>query len=1013
MDSVTQYFLNAVTSQCNNKIDFSKDKFVILEQSDFEKGLITESVFDKCIEVLDKNRNKMTSFNVLIATKTVISRFDEGVRQNEQPDDLTSVFFIPAVLMQNRTLKFCNKFPIIPREYLEPMIEADLSIGKIERLNQYLSQNIAEFKNIESWSDYLDFSKKMFKFVTGQPFDVPQLNESIKFDGKYYLFKDCTIYASKEIAELYENIQCQTIPLPLYQRFTATKAPKTVQLTSISNKDSMLTHCASMGAEHPLSPSQREAVIHFNQLADGEILAVNGPPGTGKTTLLQSIVAGVVTEHALMKKEPPIIIASSTNNQAVTNIIDSFGEIKSVWQTMCIEEHWLPKVNSFAVFFPSASKMADIEKDRNSKKAKVGSTSAKENEANYQLVDEKYTFLAQISSQEYKKKASKNLLAKYTTYSGKRCANISDCKAQIHIMLSDVDKLRKNIISKTANISRTAKPDVQTFLKSLAEKIQECQIKMDALIEKKKQIQSQNESITERMKQWEDGFEKLPFLVRLLKFSKFSKIKIRVWYLSFRTEEEILFLAPDDTSIDKIIEKYIQRIKENDTALMSAQKECSEIEKQQKELQRLKEQTEKEIDSLVNMIRENENAAQIFTVSNFNTLRRCVLDETNNVMDTTLRYLEFWLAVHYYECKFLEQETFTEKQLSINVYEVLIKKLLQIAMVSPCMVMTFYMLPKKLIGYRINEQKKAYLYNFADLLIADEAGQISPEIAAASFALAKKAVVVGDDYQIPPVWGTSYALDVTLAVESGTINSVDEFKQLETNGLNVSESSLMRAASFSCRFHKFGPGLFLSEHRRCFDEIILYCNELLYAGHLEPLRGVSDCKLPCMGYHDIPIDHAEKDGNSRANKHEAEEIAKWLNRNFEKICSQYPNEDRKNILAVITPFKAQTKRLKRAIREYCTDIPNAEKIIEVGTVHIFQGAERRIIIFSTVYGSEDNCGFIDGNKNLMNVAVSRAKDAFWVFGSIGCLKGKPHGTASGLMYSHIKNNLIGQMLSLQ
>jgi superfamily I DNA and/or RNA helicase len=34
--------------------------------------------------------------------------------------------------------------------------------------------------------------------------------------------------------------------------------------------------------------------------------------------------------------------------------------------------------------------------------------------------------------------------------------------------------------------------------------------------------------------------------------------------------------------------------------------------------------------------------------------------------------------------------------------------------------------------------EKSYLYDFADLLIVDEAGQVLPEVAAASFALAKR-----------------------------------------------------------------------------------------------------------------------------------------------------------------------------------------------------------------------------------------------------------------------------------
>lgn len=986
-NTITKYFHHAVTAQCNPRIDFANTKYVILSKNDFEKGLVSEDVLNRYIKEIGNCKDE--SFNVIIAAKTVVTHFVQGVRHNEQPDDLTSVFFIPAVLTVDGTLKFCQKYPIIPREYLEPMIEADVSIGEIERLNQYFLKNVAEFSQLKTWSAYLNFSKRMFEFVTGQHFEQLQLNESIQFDGKYYLFKDETVYASKGIADLYENIELQTKPLPLYQTLTAMDAPKPVQRTSIDNVESMLTHCASMGGLFPLSPSQREAVINFNKLNESEILAVSGPPGTGKTTLLQSIVAGMVTKHALMKKDPPVIIASSTNNQAVTNIIDSFGKIESIWESLRIEEHWLPTINSFAVFFPSASKMTD----------------------EYQCIDKEYSFLADISTSEYKKEATKSLLAKYASYSGEHCCNVSDCKAGLYKLLSDIDELRQAIISKTARIAQVAKPDVQTFLKSVDEQIKECQADKDKLNIKITNLQDQNMKYKDRIKQWKDSYAKLPFFVRLLNFFKFSKRKMQVWYLTFRTEEESALFTDNEPNIDKITEIYSQHIRQNDDELVSVKNELLQIEKKKKELLALKEQTETEKNIIINMIREQPFAAQIINDSHYETLEKCVLDDTNTVIDTTLRYLEFWLAVHYYECEFLEQNPLTEKQLKSNLHDVQILKLRRLAMICPCMVMTFFMLPKNLRVYRINERKNDYLYNFADLLIADEAGQTSPEIAAASFALAKNAVIVGDDYQIPPVWGTSHALDVTLAVESQTIRSVQDYKLLETNGLNASESSLMRAASFSCKFHKFGPGLFLSEHRRCYNEIIGYCNELLYEGHLEPLRGKSTGGLPCMGYYDIPLAHAEKVGTSRANKHEAIEIAKWLNLNYEKLFSHYPDKKKEDILAVITPFKEQTKMLKSAIRNYCTEIPNAEQIIQVGTVHTFQGAERQVIIFSTVYGYEDNCGFIDGNKNLMNVAVSRAKDSFWVFGSIGCLKGKSQESASGLMYTYIKDHPIEQTLS--
>lgn len=119
-------------------------------------------------------------------------------------------------------------------------------------------------------------------------------------------------------------------------------------------------HVGQMGGEYSLSESQREAVSCFQEIEEGEVLAVNGPPGTGKTTLLQSIVANMYVKAALNNDMAPIIVATSTNNQAVTNIIDSFGKISPI-EISNLECRWIKGVNSFAVYFPSASRMKEAE----------------------------------------------------------------------------------------------------------------------------------------------------------------------------------------------------------------------------------------------------------------------------------------------------------------------------------------------------------------------------------------------------------------------------------------------------------------------------------------------------------------------------------------------------------------------------------------------------------------------------------------------------------------------------
>lgn len=248
------------------------------------------------------------------------------------------------------------------------------------------------------------------------------------------------------------------------------------------------------------------------------------------------------------------------------------------------------------------------------------------------------------------------------------------------------------------------------------------------------------------------------------------------------------------------------------------------------------------------------------------------------------------------------------------------------------------------------------------------------------------------------------ALDIAMAISNGVIANKEEFGILEESGLSCSQSSIMKLATTSCAFNKYKRGLFLSEHRRCYDEIIAYCNKLVYEGNLElkrgsfyaaehnELRGV----LPVMGFRQVASAKSQKYAGSRRNREEAEAIIKWLQEKYEMILSCYRDKesfDERGVLGIITPFKSQSSLIKSLIKRR---LPKYSKFIDVGTVHTFRGAERKVILFSSVYGKEDGCYFINRTPNLMNVAVSRAKDSFLVFGEKECLAGGEK-TAAGLL----------------
>ena len=133
-----------------------------------------------------------------------------------------------------------------------------------------------------------------------------------------------------------------------------------------------------------------------------------------------------------------------------------------------------------------------------------------------------------------------------------------------------------------------------------------------------------------------------------------------------------------------------------------------------------------------------------------------------------------------------------------------------------------------------------------------------------------------------------------------------------------------------------------------------------------------------MGHLHVEHQKSEPKEGSRQCVQEAEAIAQWLANNYPAIKTAYTKNGKFNVketLSVITPFKTQTFQVGKALKKYpyLSEIP-------FGTVHTFQGAESKIVIFSTVYGKDEGWNFIKNNDNLINVAVSRAKDYFFTFG---------------------------------
>ena len=155
----------------------------------------------------------------------------------------------------------------------------------------------------------------------------------------------------------------------------------------------------------------------------------------------------------------------------------------------------------------------------------------------------------------------------------------------------------------------------------------------------------------------------------------------------------------------------------------------------------------------------------------------------------------------------------------------------------------------------------------------------------------------------------------------------------------------MKLARKSCNFTVKGEkGAFLTEHRRCVDSIIAYCNDYVYHGRLLPKKGneVKYKSLPSKGYVHINSYSSPGKTGSRLNRAEAEAIVCWLELEKDNLEKTYKKPIHE-IVAVVTPFKAQEAEIRHQIQKISGNEKYKDMII--GTVHSLQGAQCPIVLF--------------------------------------------------------------------
>lgn len=767
---------------------------------------------------------------------------------------------------------------------------------------------------------------------------------------------------------MYDHLLSCKKEVPLLTRFASTKMPSVEPLLAANTM--FCERLGHSGDEFPLAMAQRDALSHYLTQQSGDIIAVNGPPGTGKTTLVLSIIATEWARAALNKTEPPVVIATSTNNQTVTNIIEAFGKDFATGSG-AVAGRWLPELKSYGAYFPSQSRKAE---------------SAKK----YQTDD----FFNRVESLGYVEEAQVFYLEK-----ARAAFPSSDCSSPERV----VDLLHERLTKQSAQLKQ-----IELAWENLNRIRQErsaiCE-DLDQYIQNKSTLllDSTNEiaSLTQGKKQWQQYRAGESMVYAFFSWIPAVRTKRRYQINLFLDATFGTRMAVFKGTVPEGIDAYI------DGLIAQAQKEQGEYQ-QQIDLAQDVSQRESEA------ARRWHDLIQLLGHTGEEELSLAGADE---LADMKIRFPAFLLATHYWEGRWLMDMAAIDnlqKEKDRNGEKTVKARWQRRMKLTPCVVTTCYMLPHHMktseFAGKGKPFDKSYFYNFADLLIVDEAGQVLPEVAAASFALAKKALVIGDTEQIAPIWNSLPSIDIGNMVEEnifpgGTQEDLtDAYALVCDSGKSAASGSVMKIAQFNSRYHydpDLARGMYLYEHRRCFDNIIGYCNALCYHGKLQPKRGIENETLfPTMGYLHIDGKGMQAKSGSRYNAFEAETIAAWLTAHKEEIERHYHKPLHK-VVGVVTPFSAQVNAIKTALRKLGINSSGDENSLTVGTVHSLQGAERAIVLFSPVYSKHEDGGFIDSDSSMLNVAVSRAKDSFLVFGDMDLFEIQPASSPRGLLAKYL------------
>lgn len=434
------------------------------------------------------------------------------------------------------------------------------------------------------------------------------------------------------------------------------------------------------------------------------------------------MVANLWTQAALEEKEPPLIVATSNNNQAVTNLLESFAKVDEEGLDENLKGRWLPEVASYGLYCCASNK-------------------ANEKNLYMYLGPRGEGCMEKWQTQDYLNIATAHFIERTGRWRAEPVADVAQAKKQLHQALKQTKLAIIEGIDGLAALQRIELEIVNNYgsVEFLLKEVASTEHLHDT-------SETEYSKAKSRLDELYLLWERRSILVHLLLWLRLPPIRKQ----EYRKNSRLLNrwdLQLEDHADDAVETWFTTQIRQHKEKLDATQRQLSELHKHRDAYEDAK--------ASLRCWIEQHQPPRLFA--------KALADQVREINDRVLRFKLFKLATHYWEARWLLElkEFFANDDSDKKSPTKVLRKLRRFSKLTPCFVATFYMLPSTFMAVTVQDRiwKDIPLFNEIDLLIVDEAGQALPEVSAASFALAKRGLIVGDTNQIEPIWSVPASVD--------------------------------------------------------------------------------------------------------------------------------------------------------------------------------------------------------------------------------------------------------------